>query len=459
MSDSSNHSNSIHLPRKLEFDEIYRREHLYRSVVSLYTKSLFFRQKARTTSWDGKDLYDFAQHSEKEIRHLHQELTQHTFQFSPAKVIILHRKGKDRTVYIWPWRERVVDLMLYQVLEAKLDCLFGKNVFAFRRNGWGVDKCQERIEKYVRKHTQEPLFLLKRDVSNCFPSLPHEHLMAIVDDITPQDDYLHQLLTQHIAFHYFQNADTIDTATQGVPFGAPTACLLANLTLRPFDELGHLSTNCCYTRYADDMLFLTPDATLAQIASDFFAQKFNELGIVAKPSATINGILAEEKVDTIPKGFMQLPGIKHLGIFYNPGGIISLSMDKQRKICDLFSTGFKRCKRRLQKERDTQKRARILCQSAKRTLEHNLAPIAIVDYYLKHVNDTEQLGLMDRWLAEEVLALTFQNGHKKGNFGKISFTELRNMGLPSLVHRRQLLLHGHLDTSFMTLRKTFQKSQ
>jgi len=58
------------------------------------------------------------------------------------------------------------------------------------------------------------------------------------------------------------------------------------------------------------------------------------------------------------------------------------------------------------KESSVQKRARMLCQSAKRTLEHSVAPIAIIDYYLKHVNDAAQLELMERWLAEEVLSPT-----------------------------------------------------
>ena len=34
---------------------------MYRSALALYTKSLFFRKKARTVSWDGKNLYDFAE--------------------------------------------------------------------------------------------------------------------------------------------------------------------------------------------------------------------------------------------------------------------------------------------------------------------------------------------------------------------------------------------------------------
>jgi hypothetical protein len=73
--------------------------------------------------------------------------------------------------------------------------------------------------------------------------------------------------------------------------------------------------------------------------------------------------------------------------------------------------------------------------------------VAIIDYYLKHVNDEDRLRAIDRWLAEEVLSCIF-GGHKKGNFRRISYADLRAMGLPSLVHRRHLILRGEIESPF-----------
>ena len=89
---------------------------------------------------------------------------------------------------------------------------------------------------------------------------------------------------------------------------------------------------------------------------------------------------------------------------------------------------------------------------ARDVVERGFRSVAIIDYYLKHVDDEEQLRRWDRWLAEEVLALAFQNGHKKGNFRRLSFAQLRAMGLPSLRHRHRLLRHGQLKSSFFVLR-------
>lgn len=126
---------------------------------------------------------------------------------------------------------------------------------------------------------------------------------------------------------------------------------------------------------------------------------------------------------------------------------MSLSRDKQRKIQNLFRFAFRRSRRRWKKIVTPQERARTLIAVASQTLEKGVRNVAIVDYYLKHTTDAEQLRLLDRWLAEEILSLVF-GGHRKGNFAKISYEELRRYGLPSLVHRQRLIQHGKIDSPF-----------
>lgn len=439
----------LKLQKKLKFDDIYQREALYRSALALYTKSLFSRNKARTTSWDGKTLYDFACNGPEELDRLHKDLVNRRFSFSPAKPLKILRSGKERTVYIWPWRERVVDLMLYQQLNQRLDSVFSPAVYAFRWHGRGVDQCQNKVERFLHLHKDKRIYVIKRDVANCFPSLPHGLLRQVVSAAAAPGDHLEKLLLDHIGFSYFQPDGGIITAEAGVPFGAPTACLLANLALRPFDNaLGTLPCSC-YTRYADDMLFLTFDRETALTAAERFETVFSILGVAGKESAAVNGLLSHIPSSLPDPLFGELPGFKHLGLYFKPGGGVSLALEKQRKICHLFRRSFARYRGRLKKMSDPHKRAALLCKAAKAMLENTQSQVAVIDYYLKHINDLQQLRLLDRWLAEEVLARALNKGHKKGNFGKISFGELRAMGLPSLVHRRSLLRHGHIKSSFL----------
>ncbi|MBR2441086.1 MAG: hypothetical protein IKB25_12880 [Lentisphaeria bacterium] len=439
----------ISLSEKLKFDEIYQREALYRSALNLYTKSLFCRNKARTTSWDGKTLYDFAGNGTKELDMLHKAVVNRKFSFSPAKPLKIIRNEKERIVYIWPWRERVVDLMLYQQLNQRLDHCFSPSVYAFRWHGYGVDQCQNKVKRFICRHSDKPIYVIKRDVANCFPSIPHELLKEVVASITVKDDYLEKLLLDHVSYSYFQDDGELITADSGVPFGAPTACLLANLALKPFDDALTVFPESCYSRYADDMLFLTVNSEFAKVAAEKFDTIFEQLGLVSKASAAVNGILTDLEDVTPEPGFTVLSGQKHLGLYFKPGGTVSLALDKQRKICNLFRKAFAKCKRRLQKTSEVKKRVTILCHAANYMLEKTQSQIAIIDYYLKHINDVKQLQLLDRWLAEEVLSIALNTGHKKGNFAKFSFQKLREAGLPSLVHRRNLLLHGHIESSFL----------
>ena len=93
---------------------------------------------------------------------------------------------------------------------------------------------------------------------------------------------------------------------------------------------------------------------------------------------------------------------------------------------------------------DPMARAQLLVTIAAETIDQGLRNVAILDYYLKHVDDESQLRILDRWLAEEILSLVF-GGHKKSHFRQISFRQLRQMGLPSLLHRRRLILRGQID--------------
>jgi hypothetical protein len=51
-----------------------------------------------------------------------------------------------------------------------------------------------------------------------------------------------------------------------------------------------------------------------------------------------------------------------------------------------------------------------------------------------------------------VIAGTFRT-QQKGNFARLSFETLREFGLPSLVHRQRLIVHGHTESPFFIWQK------
>jgi len=435
----------------LRWNNLYSETELCRAAVRVYTKPLFQWRKALSTSTDGKTLYDFAAHGLRGLDSLHRSLERQDFRFRRAVALHHNFNGKQRTLYVSPWEERIVDLMLYRALNRRLHNWFSPNSYAYRDSGFSLDRCQSQTASVVRS-TPGVMYLVKRDISNYFASVNHGILLSQLAQLVGPDDYLFQLLTQRIRFRY-QHEGELHTAEVGIPFGSAIACLFANIYLTGMDRLIEMVPGVSYFRYADDILLLAPSREQALAAKHTLETSLAELKLGMKASHSRDLALA-----TAPRPhcddltFVSATEFRHLGLLFRANGTVALSRDKLRKIQNLFRFAFRRGRRRWKKIFDPQQKAAALIALAAEAIDKGLRNVAILDYYLKHVDDHEQLRLLDRWLAEEVLASVF-GGHKKGHFRRISFARLRQMGLPSLVHRQRLVRRGEIESPFFIWQK------
>jgi hypothetical protein len=445
---------------RLRWCDVYEESELYKSAVALYTKPIFSWRKALFTSTDNRDLYDFARHGMRHLAAIHNALRRESFAFRPG--VALHRnfRGKQRTLYVYPWEERLVDLLLYRLLTAHFDPYFSSHSYAYRLRGYGLDRCQRKIARILAA-TPTPLFAAKRDVANYFPSIRHDLLLTQLAAVIDPGDYLFRLLEQRVRFSYQEEHESPATpsrATQGIAFGTPIACFFANLHLTPLDRQVESISHLHYFRYADDLLFLSEDRDSIARAIGSFDSALEHLHLRSKAAHEHNVLLSRDAAAlaaewTIPvtirfSGFQPAARLHHLGLEFQAGGGIRLSRDKYRKIRNIFRVAFRRKRAKLARIYDSRKRAEFLVRVARHALAQSVRNVALIDYYLKHVTDESQLRLLDRWLAEEVLALSFRGGHKKSYFHDIPFCALRAMGLPSLVHRRRQIRHGQIAAPF-----------
>lgn len=429
--------------RLLRWRDVYREAELYKAAVRVYTKPLFLWRKALQVSTDGKTLYDLAAHGLKGLATIHERLRAERFHFRPSVGLKYNFNGKRRTLYIPPWEERIVDLLLYRLLNAPLHAYFSDSSFAYRDRSYGLDRCQARIASVVRS-APGPLYIVKRDIADYFASVHHETLLRKLASLVAPDDYLYQLLSERIRFDYQDEAGQ-HRAEQGIPFGCASACVFANIYLTELDGRLESVPRIHYFRYADDLLVLSTDRAACVHATKVIAESLNELHLRTKSSHEMELILSDSVA--ADEKFRSTTALRHLGLQFECDGMVSLSRDKQRKIQNLFRFAFRRSRRRWTKIADPRERARTLIAIACNTLKRGVRNVAIIDYYLKHVTNISQLQILDRWLAEEVLSLVF-GGHKKGHFNKISFAELRQFGLPSLVHRHRLIQHRKIESPF-----------
>jgi hypothetical protein len=430
-----------HWPQ-LRWRDVYREAELYKAAVRVFTKPLFHWRKALFTSSDGRTLYDLAARGLACLDTVHRALKHEQFAFRPAIALHYRFNDKHRTLYIYPWEERMVDLLLYRVLTRKLQNWFSPNSYAYRERMYGLDRCQSRIGEWFRRN-EKPVYAIKRDISNYFASVGHELLLQKLAALVDPQDYLYHLLKHRVQFAY-KDEDGAHRATIGIPFGTAVACCFANIYLTEMDRRIEQVSNVSYFRYADDILLLSHQAERACEARERLDSAIQELRLTLKPSQHIDLVIGRV---TEPPGFTSGSEIRHLGLLFKESGTISLSRDKCRKIQNLFRYAFRRGRRRWRKVQEPLARAAILVEIALETIEKGVRNVAIVDYYLKHVNDELRLRLLDRWLAEEVLSLVL-GGHRKSHFRRISFAQLRALGLPSLVHRRRMILNGRIESPF-----------
>ena len=437
--------------KRATFDRVYSELALHQAVIRAYSKPLFTWRKALGRSHDGRTLYDFASDSLQNIAHLHRQLARREFTYRPGIELHFNTNGKDRTIYLYPWEERIVDLMLYRELTKYFHSVYEPSCFAYRMGSHGVDSCQHRVEEHIRK-LPRPLYFVKRDVADYFPSINHERLLTLLADWIDPEDYLFNLLRQRIQFEVLlEDGLTVHTADRGIAFGTAIACFFANLYLTPLDRQLSKIKSLKYFRYADDLLAFSTDRTDTLQAAELMGGAFDSLRVQSKPKAHRNFFFPQTAGHT-DSAFESVDRFQHLGLEFRADQSVGMAREKGRKIRNLFRTAFRRKQRRLRKQRHANARAQLAVDIARDVVTEQFRSVALIDYYLKHVNDEAQLRELDRWLAEEILSVTFGNGHKRGNFRRLPFRRLRAMGLPSLRHRHRLLRHGHLESSFFQMR-------
>jgi hypothetical protein len=430
--------------RLLRWRNVYREAELYKAALRVYTKPLFLWRKALNVSTDGRTLYDLAAGGLNGLAAIHKQLRDERFHFRASVGLKYNFNGKRRTLYIPPWEERIVDLLIYRLLNRRLHPWFSSSSYAYRDNTYGLDRCQSQIRAVLRS-AKSPIYVVKRDITDYFASVNHQILLQQLEKHIAQDDYLFELVCERIRFDYQDESGT-HRAALGIPFGCASACVFANIYLTGFDREIERDPHLHYFRYADDMLLLSTNKEAASRAKQKMHELLEELRLTTKASHQADLVLGETTADA-DMHFHPVAAFRHLGLQFECGGSVSLSRDKQRKIRNLFRFAFRRSRRRWRKIGDPRERACTLVAIACQTIERGVRNVAILDYYLKHVTNADQLRVLDRWLAEEILSLVF-GGHKKGHFAKISYHELRQFGLPSLVHRRRMILHRKIESPF-----------
>lgn len=190
----------------------------------------------------------FRANLEENLIQIQNELIWKTYQPSPLRVFTIH-EPKERTISAPTFRDRVVHHSLVSAIEPAFERRFISDTFACRV-GKGTHQSMYRMREFSKSARREwgSYWILKCDIRKFFPSVRHDILKATIRRTIFDRDALWLIDTI---------IDSAGDSRAGIPIGALTSQLFANVYLDPLDhyvkdDLGIKH----YVRYMDDFVII-----------------------------------------------------------------------------------------------------------------------------------------------------------------------------------------------------------
>ena len=286
--------------------------------------------------------------------------------------------GKTRPLGIPTVKDRIVQTAVKRVMEPIFENEFLPTSYGFRP-GRGCKDALRQVDAHLRAGYTH---VVDADIKGYFDSIPHERLMARVEECI-SDGRLLALLAAWLRQDIVRDLERW-TPTAGTPQGAVISPLLANLYLHPLDvklsELGYRMV-----RYADDFVILCQTASQAQAALEEVKAWVQENGLSLHPDKTHIG-------DCLVEG----QGFEFLGYRFEAG---------QRRVRDKSLKGFK------DKVREKTKRTR---GGSLRTIIEDLTVMIRGWFgYFKHAERTT-FGSLDGFIRRRLRAVLRKQEKRPG---------------------------------------------
>lgn len=189
-------------------------------------------------------IIEFDKNYDQNIADIYRELATNTYQTSPYKHRTIYER-KEREISILPYRDRVVQHAIMNILEPMFVSVFTRDTYSCIK-GRGVHLASKVLQKYMTD-TEGTLYCLKVDIKKFYPNVDNGILKSMLRKKIKDREML-QLL------------DGIIDSAPGLPIGNYLSQYLSNFYLSYFDHW--LKEECkvkYYLRYADDIVILHQD--------------------------------------------------------------------------------------------------------------------------------------------------------------------------------------------------------
>jgi hypothetical protein len=224
---------------------------------------------------------------------LRAELLAGTYHPLPCRTFVLH-DPKVRTIEAPRLRDRIVQHALTRLIREPIENRLIRQTYACIR-GRGTHAASRQVHHYLRQAPDG--YALMMDIRQFFPSIHHDTLMAQLRRIIKCGRTL--ALTE-----LFVRGNG---GERGIPIGATTSQILANLALSPLDHAAKRELKLPrYVRYMDDAVMIESDKGRLCEALLRLTEVVHNLALEVNPKSGIRRV--RDGIDFV--GYRHFPGMK-----------------------------------------------------------------------------------------------------------------------------------------------------
>ncbi len=258
------------------YDKVYRRDVMERA----------WNQVRRNRGAAGIDRITLADVEQYGVSHLLDELAadlrEGRYRPLPGRRVWIPKPGTEerRPLSIPAVRDRVVQAALKIVIEPIFEADFLPCSFGFRPKKATQDALQVLIDEAWRGRK----WVVETDIASCFEAIPHDRLMAVVEERTC-DRHILKLLHALLRTGVMEDGMVRHQVT-GTPQGGVISPLLANVYLNQLDQAWQKRGSGVLCRYADDLVVMCRSKQEAELALSMLRTNLADLCLETKETKT-----------------------------------------------------------------------------------------------------------------------------------------------------------------------------
>ena len=258
------------------YDKVHRRDVLERAWEQV-------RRNRGAAGIDGVTLAEVERYGvERLLDELATELKEGSYRVQPSRRVWIPKPGRSeqRPLSIPSVRDRIVQASLKLVTEPVFEADFLPCSFGFRPKLATYDALQVLIDETWRGRR----WVVETDIASCFESIPHDRLMAAVEERIC-DRRLLKLVRAMLRAGVMESGVVRHSVT-GTPQGGVMSPLLANVYLHRLDREWETRGTGVLVRYADDLVVLCRSREEAEQALTLLRDLLGEFGLELKAVKT-----------------------------------------------------------------------------------------------------------------------------------------------------------------------------